>query len=58
MNGAVAVAEFGPETGPGLEVGLEAVAGSGVGSEPVFEMELVPEGGTDVGPLVGVGPGL
>lgn len=51
---------FGPEsepeavTEPGAEVGSGDVAESGAG----FEMKLVPEGGTGVGPLTGVGPGL
>lgn len=43
-----AVDEFGPETEPGVEVG--PVAESETGSEPVFETELVPGGGTVVGP--------
>lgn len=56
--GSGAVADFGPETEPGVEVGPEAVAAPGVGFEPVFEMELVPGGGTEVGLLIGVGPVL
>lgn len=49
-----------PETepGPGLEAGPEAVAEPVVGFATVFEMNLVPGGGTEVGPLIGAGPGL
>lgn len=55
--GSGSVDEFGPETEPGAEVG--PVAESEIGSEPVFEMELVIGGrGTEVEPWIGVGPGL
>ena len=56
---------LGPETEPEAatepEVGPEAVAEPGVGFVPVFEMKLVPGGGTEVGPSTegghGLGPG-
>lgn len=64
--GSGAEAGFGPEsepeaaTEPGVVVGPEAVAepGAGVGFAPVFEVELVPVGGTEVVPLTGAGSGL
>lgn len=61
-SGAAAEAVFGPETEPeavtepGVVVGPEAVAEPEVGFAAVFEKTRVPAG-TEVGPLVGVGPG-
>lgn len=61
-SGAAVEAVFGPETepeavtGPGVAVGPEAVAEPEAVFAAVFEKTRVPAG-TEVGPLVGAGPG-